>query len=51
MGREVHAAAQLKGSLLIVPGAGHNDLRQAGSEAYWSWLASAVGTPDRRRAP
>jgi len=40
MGREVHAAARRHGELLIVPGAGHNDLRE--HRAYWEWLARGV---------
>jgi hypothetical protein len=43
MGREVHAAARAKGELLLIPGAGHNDVRAAGGEAYWGWLARALG--------
>ena len=40
MGREVHAAARRRGALAIVPGAGHNDLRE--HPAYWEWLERAV---------
>lgn len=43
MGREVHAAARNRGELLIVAGAGHNDLRLAGGGAYERWLDAAVG--------
>jgi uncharacterized protein len=42
MGRLVHAAARLPGELLIVRGAGHNDLPDTGA-AYWAWLAGALG--------
>lgn len=42
MGRAVFAAARVPGELLIVPGAGHNDVPGAGGEAYWSWLARAL---------
>jgi pimeloyl-ACP methyl ester carboxylesterase len=42
MGREVFAAAQNKGELLVVRGAGHNDVPQVGGQAYWSWLVRAV---------
>lgn len=47
MGREVHAAAHEKGDLLIVSGAGHNDVADAGGREYWSWLRRAV-TPAAR---
>jgi fermentation-respiration switch protein FrsA (DUF1100 family) len=42
MGREVFAAARVPGELLIVPGAGHNDVASVGGRAYWMWLARAV---------
>jgi len=48
MGREVYAAARQKGELLIVRGAGHNDVDDRGGEAYWQWLEAAInaGVPD-----
>lgn len=45
MGRAVFAAAKRRGELLIVPGAGHNDVPDTGGERYWSWLTRAVSTP------
>jgi pimeloyl-ACP methyl ester carboxylesterase len=48
MGRAVHAAARDPGELLMVRGAGHNDLRDVAGEGYWSWLGRAlsnVGAP------
>lgn len=42
MGRAVHAAARVRGALLIVPGAGHNDVATIGKRAYWSWLSGAL---------
>jgi fermentation-respiration switch protein FrsA (DUF1100 family) len=42
MGREVFAAAADKGELLIVEGAGHNDVPEAGGARYWQWLRGAV---------
>jgi fermentation-respiration switch protein FrsA (DUF1100 family) len=42
MGREVFAAARRPGELLIVEGAGHNDVPDLGGERYWRWLSSAV---------
>ncbi len=51
MGREVFAAAANKGELLVVRGAGHNDVPEVGGQAYWSWLVRAVqsGTPAAAR--
>ena len=43
MGVAVHAAARVKGRLLVVPDAGHNDVRGVGGEAYEQWLFGAVG--------
>ena len=42
MGRAVHASARVPGELLLVPGASHNDLRDVGGDAYWSWLRRAL---------
>ncbi len=42
MGRAVYENAKQKGQLLIVHGAGHNDVPEVGAEAYWSWLARAT---------
>lgn len=42
MGRDVFDAARRKGELLLVAGAGHNDLADVGGEAYWQWLTTAV---------
>ena len=41
MGREVFAAAARRGELLIVRGAGHNDVDEVGGDAYWDWLRRA----------
>jgi pimeloyl-ACP methyl ester carboxylesterase len=43
MGRAVHAAARAQGELLVVPGAGHNDVDDVGGDAYWRWLERALG--------
>jgi len=48
MGRLVHAAARIPGALLVVRGAGHNDLPNSG-EAYWAWLAEALKSRDEGR--
>lgn len=42
MGRRVHAAAKVKGRLLVVPGAGHNNVEDRGGEQYWNWLVAAI---------
>jgi len=42
MGRAVYNSAKEKGQLLIVHGAGHNDVPQIGAEEYWSWLTHAA---------
>ena len=42
MGRRVHAAAANKGTLLIVPGAGHNNVVDRGGTTYWNWIVSAL---------
>ena len=44
MGREVFDAAKVKGELLLVPGAGHNDVAEHAPAEYWKWLRSAVGS-------
>lgn len=62
MGREVFDAAAEKGDLLVVAGAGHNDVAEIGGRAYWEWLrralsgaavspATASGAAGRRSAP
>jgi len=41
-GRAVFAAVRRPGELLIIPGAGHNDLAQSGGAAYWDWIERAL---------
>jgi fermentation-respiration switch protein FrsA (DUF1100 family) len=43
MGRGVYEAAQRKGGLLLVPGAGHNDVTERAPADYWSWFRAALG--------
>ncbi|HJU64986.1 MAG TPA: alpha/beta hydrolase [Gemmatimonadaceae bacterium] len=43
MGQAVFQAARMKGELLIVDGAGHNDVLITGGERYWQWMARALG--------
>jgi uncharacterized protein len=47
MGRQVFAAARRPGQLLIVNGAGHNDVADIGGERYWEWLVDAVSLGER----
>lgn len=49
MGRAVHASARRRGELLIIEGAGHNDVGDLGGERYWRWLVSAVRSPSAER--
>ena len=42
MGRSVHASARRRGALLLVPGAGHNDLMMVAEADYWAWLERAL---------
>jgi hypothetical protein len=42
MGRRVFAAAKVKGELLLVDAAGHNDLVDHAGERYWRWLSDAL---------
>jgi hypothetical protein len=43
MGVQVFRSAQRPGALLLVQGAGHNDVADVGGERYWQWIVSAVG--------
>jgi fermentation-respiration switch protein FrsA (DUF1100 family) len=47
MGRAVYAAARTKGALLIVPGAGHNDVMAVAGALYWPWLERALAAARR----
>jgi fermentation-respiration switch protein FrsA (DUF1100 family) len=42
MGRAVHAAARIPGELLVVPGAGHNDVIDTAGDTYWEWMRRAL---------
>ena len=42
MGRAVYEAAAVKGELLLVPGAGHNDVAERAPSEYWSWIGRAL---------
>ncbi len=55
MGNDVYQAARKKGQLLIVDGAGHNDVPEIAGEIYWRWMRAAlqlpeVATPKEERA-
>ena len=43
MGIQVFRAARHPGELLVVDGAGHNAVADAGAERYWGWLTRAAG--------
>jgi pimeloyl-ACP methyl ester carboxylesterase len=42
MGLEVYEAALRKGELLIVEGAGHNNVAEIGGDAYWKWIKASL---------
>ncbi|MDQ6829199.1 MAG: alpha/beta hydrolase [Gemmatimonadota bacterium] len=42
MGEAVFAAARTKGRLLVVHGAGHNDVAEVAGDAYWQWITAAL---------
>jgi len=42
MGVEVYEAAKRKGQLLLVEGAGHNDVAEIAGKEYWRWIAAAL---------
>lgn len=42
MGVEVYEAAKRKGKLLLVEGAGHNDVVEIGGEEYWNWFTESL---------
>jgi pimeloyl-ACP methyl ester carboxylesterase len=42
MGTDVYDAARIKGQLLLVDKAGHNDVAEVAGEEYWQWLRSAL---------
>jgi len=48
LGLEVYEAARRKGELLVVEGAGHNDVVDVAGEAYWKWIGAALD-PDRKK--
>ncbi len=48
MGRDVFAAATIKGELLIVHGAGHNDVPEVGGRDYWTWFRRALADSSSR---
>lgn len=42
MGKAIYEAAAMKGELLLVPRAGHNDVADRAPEDYWAWFRRAV---------
>lgn len=50
MGQAVFAAAKVKGELLLVPDASHNEIAYRGGSSYWRWLEQALASGARRAA-
>jgi len=48
MGRQVFAAARVRGELLLVDGAGHNDVPDVGGDRYWAWMGRAIASARAR---
>jgi len=44
MGKQVFTAAKVKGRLLLVPDAAHNDVADVGGVEYWRWLEAALSS-------
>jgi fermentation-respiration switch protein FrsA (DUF1100 family) len=42
MGMEVYSASRVKGPLLVVDDAGHNDIPEVAKERYWTWISAAL---------
>jgi hypothetical protein len=42
MGSDVYEAARVKGQLLIVDQAGHNDVAEVAGDEYWHWFRKAL---------
>ena len=45
MGSDVYEAAKVKGQLLLVDQAGHNDVAEVAGEEYWHWLQKGAWSP------
>lgn len=48
MGRAVFAAAKVKGEMLLVPDATHNEIADRAGAAYWRWLEQALASGEQR---
>ena len=44
MGVDVYNAAKMKGALLLVEEAGHNDVAYFGRDAYWDWMRASLSS-------
>jgi len=44
MGRRVFAASRSRGELLLVDGAGHNDVPEVAGDRYWAWIGRAIAS-------
>jgi hypothetical protein len=42
MGQKVYEAAAVKGRLLLVSNAGHNDIAERAPTEYWKWFQAAL---------
>lgn len=42
MGKDVFTAARVKGELLLVPEASHNDVAYVAGPSYWRWMSAAL---------
>jgi pimeloyl-ACP methyl ester carboxylesterase len=42
LGLEVYEAARRKGELLVIEGAGHNDVAEVAGDTYWTWVQQAL---------
>ena len=50
MGQAVFAAAKVKGELLLVPDATHNEIEYRAGPRYWRWLEQALASGAQRAA-
>lgn len=42
MGESVYASARVRGELLLLAEAGHNDIPEVGGDEYWAWLTASL---------
>lgn len=51
MGRDVFAAAKVKGKLLLVPDANHAQIVTRAGHRYWAWIEEALASGETRATP